>query len=70
MEMVCRNGRMAGVNYGERLVSPACPQEGCGQGRHKGQRCVGKAHSLSKHSLSSYDVLGLMSTKERDILIK
>lgn len=53
MEMVCRNGRMAGVNCGERP-----PSQEAGVGRGVGGRQGGQRRSLSKYPVSSDCVLG------------
>lgn len=43
MEMVCRNGRMAGVNCGERLLGHRPPGEAPRAGGNEGQRHEGDA---------------------------
>uniref|UniRef100_A0A8C4L963 Uncharacterized protein n=1 Tax=Equus asinus TaxID=9793 RepID=A0A8C4L963_EQUAS len=59
MEMVCRNGRMAGVNCGEMPLRHPVPRRGRGASRSEGQRRGGgMAQSFSKHLVSSHCVPG------------
>ncbi|VCX39612.1 unnamed protein product [Gulo gulo] len=60
MEMVCRNGRMAGVNCGEMLLGHPLPRRDWRQAGVRGRDVVwGEAWSFSKHLVSSYCVPGI-----------